>query len=289
MDASTSVGATSDARTLDDAIIDSHAEQVRADGWTVVENAIAPDLVDQLKDDLLRLERALRIVPANNLFEGLRTTRIYNLLVHGELYERVPVHPNVLPIVEKVLDPGLLISSLSSIAIGPDESAQMIHADDQVIGLPKPHPTIICNTMWAITDFTEANGATRLCPGTHTADHSPDPHGHYDSIPAEMSKGSVLIWVGSLWHGGGANRTDRRRVGIAMNYCAGFIRQQENQQLGIPAATVKRFQRRLQELVGYSIYKGLIGHIDKQHPGKLLLDSDEDAFLLWDYAKVDPT
>jgi ectoine hydroxylase-related dioxygenase (phytanoyl-CoA dioxygenase family) len=102
-----------------------------------------------------------------------------------------------------------------------------------------------------------------------------------------MAKGSVLIWVGSLWHGGGANRTDRRRVGLAMNYCAGFIRQQENQQLGIPAETAKHFPRRLQELVGYSIYNGLIGHIDKQHPGKLLLGADEDAFLLWDYAKVD--
>jgi ectoine hydroxylase-related dioxygenase (phytanoyl-CoA dioxygenase family) len=261
---------------------------VRADGWTVVENAIDPELVGQLNDDLLRLERDLGIVPADNHFEGLHTTRIYNLLVHGPLYERIPVHPNVLPIVERVLDPGLLISSLSSIAIGPDESAQMIHADDQVISLPKPHPPLICNTMWALTDFTEENGATRLCPGTHTADHSPDLLTRYDSIAAEMAKGSVLVWVGSLWHGGGANRTDRRRVGVAMNYCAGFLRQQENQQLGIPRDVVKRFPRRIQELVGYSIYSGLIGHIDKQHPGKMLLGVDEDALMLWDYAKGDP-
>ncbi|HVC69249.1 MAG TPA: phytanoyl-CoA dioxygenase family protein [Acidimicrobiales bacterium] len=285
MEPSSSACAT-DTRTLDDAVIESHAERVRADGWSVVDNAIAPDLVDELNDDLLRLERALGIVPADNLFEGVRTTRIYNLLVHGALYERIPVHPNVLPIVEKVLDPGLLVSSLSSIAIGPDEAAQMIHADDQVIGLPKPHPPIICNTMWAITDFTEENGATRLCPGTHTADHSPVAFQHYDSIPAEMSKGSVLVWVGSLWHGGGANQTERRRVGLAMNYCAGFLRQQENQQLGIPAATVKRFPRRLQELVGYSIYRGLIGHIDKEHPGKLLLGAEGNADLVWDYAKA---
>jgi len=288
MDTSTSVGTAVDARTVDEATIEAHAERVRADGWTVVENAIAPDLVAELNEDLLRLERSLGIVPADNLFEGLRTTRIYNLLVHGQIYERIPVHPNVLTIVERVLDPGLLISSLSSIAIGPDESAQLIHADDQMIGLPKPHPPVICNTMWAITDFTEENGATRLCPGTHLADHSPNPLEQYDSIPAEMPKGSVLVWVGSLWHGGGANRTDRRRVGVAMNYCAGFLRQQENQQLGIPVEIVKRFPRRLQELVGYSIYNGLIGHIDKQHPGKLILGAAEDAFLVWDYAKPDP-
>ena len=76
-----------------------------------------------------------------------------------------------------------------------------------------------------------------------------------------------------------------RRVGIAMNYCAGHIRQQENQQLGIPRETVKHFPRRLQELVGYGIYNGLIGHIDKHLPAKVLLEDPEDAFLLWDYAK----
>jgi len=287
MDSPATSEQVTDTRTLSDDAVERYAEQVRSDGWVVIPDAIDADMVDAINDDLLRLERDLGIVPADNLFEGVHTTRIYNLLVHGHLYERIPVHPNVLPIVEKVLDPGLLISSLSSIAIGPDESAQPIHSDDQLVPLPKPHPPIICNTMWAITDFTEENGATRLCPGTHVADHSPNPLEHYDSIPAEMAKGSVLVWVGSLWHGGGANTTAARRVGIAMNYCAGYIRQQENQQLGIPRQTAKGFSRRLQELCGYSIYNGLMGHIDKQHPGKLLLGSDEDAFLVWDYAKVD--
>ena len=278
---------TTGRQTLDAAEFDRYAGQVRDQGWVVVPDAIDPDFVEAINDDLLRLERDIGIVPADNLFEGVHTTRIYNLLVHGPIYERIPIHPNVLPIVERVLDPGLLISSLSSIAIGPDETAQPIHSDDQLISLPKPHPPIICNTMWAITDFTEENGATRLCPGTHTADHSPNPLELYDSIPAEMDKGSVLVWVGSLWHGGGANKTSARRVGIAMNYCAGFMRQQENQQLGIPLPVARKFPRRLQELCGYSIYNGLIGHIDKQHPGKVLLGGDEDASLVWDYAKVE--
>src|SRR5262249_55489878 len=142
------------------------------------------------------------------------------LLVHGALYEQVPVHPNVLPVVEGVLDRGCLVSSLSSIAIDPGERAQPIHADDQLLPLPKPHPPLVCNTMWALTDFTDANGATRLVPGSPPRDGSPTFGEHYDSIPAEMRRGSVLVWHGSLWHGGGANSTERRRVGLAMNYCA---------------------------------------------------------------------
>jgi ectoine hydroxylase-related dioxygenase (phytanoyl-CoA dioxygenase family) len=99
-----------------------------------------------------------------------------------------------------------------------------------------------------------------------------------------MTRGSVLVWHGSLWHGGGANATSSRRVGIAMNYCAGYIRQQENQQLGLNVDTVKRFPPRLQQLVGYGVYRGLIGHIDKQIPSNLLLGADDEPRLLWDYA-----
>jgi ectoine hydroxylase-related dioxygenase (phytanoyl-CoA dioxygenase family) len=268
---------------MDAATASGHAERIAEVGYTIVEDAIEADLIDALVDDLGRLVRGLGIEPASNEFEGTETLRVYNLLVHGALYERIPVHANVLPIVDRVLDPGCLVSSLSSIDIGPGETAQPIHADDQLIPLPKPHPPTVCNTMWALTDFTESNGATRLLPGSHLLDHSPDLFKSYESIPAEMPKGSVLVWHGSLWHGGGANQTGQRRVGIAMNYCAGYIRQQENQQLGIPPETVKGFSPRLRELVGYGVYTGLIGHIDKHSPVELL-DEDSPLRMVWDIA-----
>ncbi len=243
-----------------------HVARIAEQGYTILPGAIPPDLVDALVDDVARLEHELDAVPSTNTFEGTRTVRVYNLLARGPLYAAIPVHPAVLPVVEGVLDAGCLVSSLSSIAIDAGEVAQPIHADDQLIPLPKPHPAVVCNTMWALTDFTEANGATRIVPGSHLADTSPDYGRDYDSIPAEMAKGSVLVWHGSLWHGGGANTTDERRTGIAMNYCAGYIRQQENQQLGIPPEVAATFEPRLLELVGYGIYHGLIGHIDKQPP-----------------------
>ena len=268
---------------MEGAALAAHVERIGRDGYTIVENAIEADLLDALDDDLLRLERELGAVPAENSFEGHHTVRIYNLLARGAVYERIPVHPNVLPIVERVLDTGCLVSSLSSIAIDPGETAQPIHADDQLIPIPKPHPPTVCNSMWALTDFTDENGATRIIPGSHLADHSPEYGSHYDSVAAEMPRGSVLVWHGSLWHGGGANRTDRRRVGIAMNYCAGYIRQQENQQLGISPDIVRRFEPRLQELCGFGVYMGLIGHIDKNTPAQLLGRDDKNC-MIWDLA-----
>ena len=270
---------------LSPADINAHVAAIAEVGYTIVEGAIEPVLLDELTDTLDRLEAELAATPADNLFEGVHTVRLYNLLARAAVFGRIPVHPGVLPIAERVLDPGLLISSLSSIAIGPGETAQPVHADDQVIPLPKPHPATVCNTMWALTDFTEANGATRLVPGSHLAPDSPDLLSSYDTIPAEMPRGSVLIWHGSLWHGGGANTTDGIRIGIAMNYCAGWIRQQENQQLGLERQLVATFPRRLQQLVGYGLYNGLIGHIDKEIPATLLLGDTEESFMIWDYAK----
>jgi ectoine hydroxylase-related dioxygenase (phytanoyl-CoA dioxygenase family) len=264
--------------------LDAHAARITRDGYTILEDTLEPELVNALAADLLRLERELGVRPARNEFEGTRTVRIYNLLVHGPLYEGIPVHPAVLPLVEAVLDAGCLVSSLSSISIDAGETAQPIHADDQLIPLAKPHVATVCNTMWALTDFTEANGATRVVPGSHVRDHSPVYGRHYKSVPAEMRRGSVLVWHGSLWHGGGANRTDARRVGIAMNYCAGWIRQQENQQLGIPRDVARRFSPRLRELVGYGVYNGLIGHIDKRSP-VTLLGADADQRMIWEYGR----
>jgi ectoine hydroxylase-related dioxygenase (phytanoyl-CoA dioxygenase family) len=262
----------------------AHIGEIAERGWTVIEDAIEPDVVDELARDLDRLERELDVQPADNSFEGRRTKRIYNLLARSRAWWQVPIHPVVLPVVEGVLDHGCLVSSLSSINIGPGEDAQPIHSDDQLIPIPKPHPPTVCNTMWALTDFTEENGATRVISGTHLADASPEYGRPYDSVPAVMRRGSVLVWHGSLWHGGGANRTESPRIGVAMNYCAGYIRQQENQQLGIERALVAEMPRRLQQLVGYGIYNGLIGHIDKQEPARLLLEShpDEKTGMVWD-------
>ena len=109
--------------------------------------ALGTDEADELADDLARLEHELAVVPADNDFEGTRTRAdLQPAAPTARSGERIPVHPRVLPIVEGVLDPGCLISSLSSIAIEPGETAQPIHADDQVIPLAKPHPPIVCNT-----------------------------------------------------------------------------------------------------------------------------------------------
>ncbi|MCX7065184.1 MAG: phytanoyl-CoA dioxygenase family protein [Proteobacteria bacterium] len=266
-----------------------HLAEIAEQGYTIVPDAIEVELVDALNVALFDLERRDQIVPGHNAFEGHHTIRIYNLLARGAAFAEVPVHRNVLPIVEGVLDDGCLVSSLSSISIDPGEKAQPLHADDTLMGIERPHVPLVCNSMWALTDFTEENGATRIVPGSHRWSQRPIYGAEHPSIAAEMKCGSVLIWNGSLWHGGGANRSTKRRVGIAMNYCAGFIRQQENQQLGIPLVQVRQFPPRLQQLVGFGTYKHLIGHIDKASPSQRLLGVDDSFRSVWDVIDVTTT
>lgn len=253
-----------------------HAANVAEFGFSIIPNVFDESTADRLAERIMQLEQSLDIKPAMNTFEGHRTTRIYNLLAHGPDFEAIPTNSTVLPLVDSVLDPGALVSSLSSIAIRPGERAQPLHADDALHPIQRPHIATVCNTMWAVTDFTAENGATLVVPRSHRFDTTPtyaepDPR----AIPAEMPKGSVLIWHGSLWHGGGPNNSRQTRIGLAMNYCAGWIRQQENQQLGLPQDLIRSFPKRLQDLVGYGTYGGLIGHIDKQKPRHWLFGAPE--------------
>lgn len=248
----------------------AHVARIRAQGFTVLERAVAPDAVDAIRDALARLEREQGYGYAKTRFEGLNTVRINNLLAHGEVFWQVPLQPDVLAIAEALLDRELLLSSLCSLTLGPGQTAQPMHEDTQQIPLPRPHPPLSINAIWTLSDFTEANGATRIVPGSHLFDHAPAYGREYDSVPVVVPAGSIVVFDSALWHAGGANTSTERRWALSCYYCAGWVRQQENLQLGIPREIAARFPRRLQELCGYSVYRGQWGHIDNRDPIELL-------------------
>jgi len=155
------------------------------------------------------------------------------------------------------------------IEIGPGEAAQSLHRDDGVYPLPQPHSDVVVNTMWALEDFTVANGATRLVPCSHRwIDRRPDES--TPTIAAEMPAGSMMIYLGSVWHGGGANTTDRPRLGVILEYVASWLRPQENHLLAVPREVAATLPERLQELLGYNIYPPFLGYVDGRHPRRLL-------------------
>ena len=206
-----------------------------------------------------------------NPFSGLNTVRFFDLLNKGEVWQRVAAHPKVTEVIRGVIGADCLLSTMGSALIGPGEPAQPLHGDDILYGFERPHKTIVCNTVWALSDFTEQNGATRVVPGSHQWDSEPDYNKRYDSITAEMPKGSVCFIVGTVYHGGGANLSnDQRRMGLTINYCAGAVRQQENLMLSVSKELANTFSKDLQNLVGYQSTAMGVGHIDADDPRKVL-------------------
>jgi len=266
---------------LTDADIQFHADKIRDDGYTVIERAADPDLVEGLKQALLRTEREHGFGYARTSFEGFKTVRINNLLTYDDTFREVPLRQGVLAVVERVLDKECLLSSFCSLVLGPGQEAQPIHEDTQLILLPRPHLPITLNAIWALSDFTRDNGATRILPGSHKCASSPEYGKEYDAVTATMPAGSVMLFDSALWHGGGANTSNDRRFAFSCAYCWGWMRQQENLQLGIPLETA----RRLQELCGYSVYKGQFGHIDNRDPIELL-GRERGKRMVWEATDV---
>lgn len=248
--------------------IDEVTGTLQRDGYAIVEGVLSPEEAREKRADLRRILESTR--SGRNDFEGFQTQRIYALFAKTRAFDGPATHPLILGVLDRVLS-SYQLSAPQGIQIGPGETAQDLHRDDGVYPVARPHQELIVNTMWALDDFTEANGATHVVPGSHRwVEQKPEP-----GMPTEraiMPAGSVMFFVGSVFHGGGANTTDAPRLGVILEYAAGWLRQQENQYLAVPRETVLTLPQRLQELLGYSIYPAFMGNVDGRHPLKVLAE-----------------
>jgi ectoine hydroxylase-related dioxygenase (phytanoyl-CoA dioxygenase family) len=248
---------------------DASVEQVVAamgtHGYAVVERFLAPERVAAMRADL---GRVLTGTPeGRNDFEGYSTKRIYALFAKTRVFDDLAVHPLVLGVLDAVLE-HYQLSAPTGIEIGPGSPEQPLHRDDSIYPIPDPHREFVVNTMWALEDFTEENGATRVVPGSHGGQPRPEK----PTIPAEMPAGSVMFYPGSLWHGGGANRSDAPRLGVILEYAWAYLRPQENHLLAVPRGVAVNLPERLQELLGYGICPPFVGYVDGRHPRRTLTD-----------------
>jgi len=254
-----------------------HFETLEEDGYCILENVIEDDLIKEVRESVVRLETELDVQPRGNRAEGYATKRMYNLLAKDRTFWKLPVHENVLPFPEYLLDDECILSGTTCMNIGPGEVHQGLHSDDGLVSVKRPRIPFMVTTIWAFTDFTDENGATRIVPGSHKFDHEPRKGQQIEHIPAEMKAGSVLVVNGGTWHCGGANTSkDEWRLGISVQYCQGYLRQQQNQYYSLAPNDVREMPQRLAALCGFSLYKGIMGHVDGASPGRFLGASDVD-------------
>src|SRR5437868_11972521 len=185
-------------------------------------------------------------------FYGYATKRVSGLAAKSAMCQSMIIHPAILAVMDHFLLKGCRgyhLNLTQAIQIGPGEPQQVIHRDDLMFNFAHPEFEAMINTMWAVDDFTAENGATHVVPGSHkwAPDRLPEPH---EEVQGVMKRGSVLVWLGSLLHGGGANRTDRPRTGVVHSYNLGWLRQADAQYLAVPRESARALPERLQRVPG---------------------------------------
>ncbi|HSB23427.1 MAG TPA: phytanoyl-CoA dioxygenase family protein, partial [Burkholderiaceae bacterium] len=260
-------------------------QQLDSDGYVIIPSLLPPSQVQAIKEALSPyLQRQLM---GRNDFEGYDSERVYALLAKSPVFGELAAHPLVLDVCEAILGPNFMLSACLAINSHPGENAQPLHFDDSFYKVPRPRPAYGVSAFWAIDDFTDTNGATEIIPGSHKWGDAerPEGTGFYEAfvngkhVPVVdhpglekviMPAGSLMLTPGTLWHRGGANRSNASRLAITPQYCVAWGRQMESMLLSVPPHVVAQYPERIQQLLGYSIHPPFMGHVNGMHPGRVL-------------------
>ena len=262
-------------------------------GFVIFERVLSKATVASLRSALTPYLEQGKL--GRNDFEGHKTNRVYAMLAKSRSFADLACHPLALAFAEAELGSTCLLSACLAINLHPGETAQPWHYDDRSYQSPRPRRALGVSAFWAIDDTTELNGATEVIPGSHlwgaeeiagaarpgsfmNAFAQPteqDPGARSDVFKFAMPAGSLAIAKGTLWHRGGANRSDKPRMIITPQYCVGWARQLENMCLAVPPSIAATLPERAQELLGYSIHPPFLGYVDGMHPRRLLMRQKE--------------
>ncbi|MCY4656822.1 MAG: phytanoyl-CoA dioxygenase family protein [Gammaproteobacteria bacterium] len=230
--------------------------------------AIVPDFLDEATvDHLCRGLAPVFDAIGSRMSEefGQQTVHTHNLLAKTRAVDELLIDNRLLELMGTILGPDFQISGVAAMRPGPGDARQHMHQDDGHYPIPRPHDPLIVNTLISLDPFTKENGGTEVVPGSHrftkrvVQDHP--------TVTLEMPAGGLLLWDGALWHRGGGNSTaDNYRRSINLNFNLAWLKQRENQFIGIPPEVVVKMPEKLQALIGYKLTNFGLGSVDYKNP-----------------------
>ncbi|MFA7439809.1 MAG: phytanoyl-CoA dioxygenase family protein [Sphingomonadaceae bacterium] len=230
---------------------------VKSNGYVIIDSLASKTVMDQLQAELSPYIENTSFGSSEET--GRRTRRTGSLVARSETARSLIAHPIVLAVCDACLpaNTGYHLSLTEVISLWPGAEAQFIHRDELGYGA-FPFPVdyeVQISTLWAMSDYTEEMGATRVVPGSHRLP-SDVKFTQADTVPAVMERGSVMIYSGKLYHGGGENRSDRVRQAMNVDYGAAWTRQEENQYLSCPPEVARTLPDDFLKLMGYRAFEG---------------------------------
>ncbi len=240
-------------------------DQLRSHGYLILEHLALPASIARINLELASWFNATPRCEGD--FHGWQTTRINAVLFKSPSSHELLLHPTITALMDEILGPhcdGYQLNLAQAIRLHPGERQQIPHRDDEMWPCPK-HTEFMVNVMWALSDFTEDNGATLLWPRSqHRAmPREADPR---EAIRAAMPAGSALIYLGSVTHCGGTNRSTEPRTGLVFSYSLGWLRTYENASLAYPPDIARSFSPPVRDLIGYRLHRPNLGHYEGQDP-----------------------
>ena len=241
----------------------AHSKVVEAlahDGAVIIKGLANAELIERIQNELqphFEIEGA----KFQNNFNGFKTRRLSAILALSAASAELIAHPFVIAIADAVLLPHCdcyRLGSATGIEILPGEKRQVLHRDDDFYPYRIPGIEYQLGAMWAFHDFTAANGATCVVPASHWTGRL-ESFTDADVVEATMAKGSLLLYYGSTYHGGGANRDSAARTGLINTYALGWLRQEENQYLAVPREVADAYPEKVRRVMGYQAHGPYLG------------------------------
>ena len=237
--------------------------QIRDEGFAVVEDFLDAVTVARLREELEPVFDAIGSRMSEDF--GQQTVHTHNLLAKTRAVDKLLVNDRLLTLIEGVLGPDFQVSGVAAMRPGPGDRRQHMHQDDGHYPIPRPHRPLIVNTLIALDPFTVENGATEVVPGSHR--FSKRLNQDEPTVVVEMPLGGLLLWDGALWHRGGGNSTaNEYRRSINVNFNLAWLKQRENQFVGVPPEVVLAMPEKLQALIGYKLTNFGLGSVDYRNP-----------------------
>ena len=213
--------------------LNDRVEQILDQGYTIFEDFCTEQEIADIRH-AFNTEVPITQMAAIGTETGL-TLRAHNLLAKTRACDWLFLDPRLRKLVKGVLGPLVQVNVTTLFNTLPGETRQFLHQDDGLWPIARPHPSFICNALLAIDDFDEEVGSTHVVPFSHKMNDVVPHNKHPDEIQVRMKSGSMIMWEGGLWHGGGANTTSveagnyRERMGFFMSHSVGYLRPQEIQ------------------------------------------------------------
>ena len=260
-------------------------------GFCFIEQAFEPAKVASIQMRLTEQAEAERATgyhrPGVSVQDPEGQNQWITMLINkGAVLQGVLFHPLITGVMDHLLGREHVLSEMSSHITRPGNSLLPFHTDqwwmpqprlpgepyrragditrgNATTGLPERattpiNPPMAANAMCMISDFTAANGATRLVPMSHLSGLQPEacvPH-KVPSIAAEGRAGDVVISEGRTWHAAGENATNAARYGLVTHYAGPQVRTLQNFTLGTKAEVLANATPELRKLLGFKVWSG---------------------------------